>query len=96
MSEYPWRSSAEWGATEQGRPGIVRPFYCLFAAPSKLLFLLFPHLLACALPSKRGFDAFFLARFQVEGVALDLFNNVFLLHFALKAPQGVFERFALL
>jgi hypothetical protein len=90
-------------ATEQGHAGTVRPLYCLFPAPFRpaflsrpALFLLFPDLLACALPSKRSFHAFFLAGFQIKGVALDLFNNVFLLHFALEAAQGVLKRLTLL
>jgi hypothetical protein len=41
-------------------------------------------------------DPQFLARLQIERVALDLFNNVFLLHFAFEAPEGVFQGFTVL
>ena len=58
--------------------------------------LLFTNFFASALPSQRGLHAFLLARFQVKGVALNLFDNVFLLHFALEAAQSVFEGFTLL
>lgn len=51
---------------------------------------------AGALPSQRGLYAFLLTGFQVKGVALDLFNNVFLLHFTLEAAQCVLEGFPLL
>jgi len=51
-----------------------------------VLVLLLANFLASALASQRGLHAFLLTGFQVKGVALDLFDNVFLLHFALKAP----------
>lgn len=38
----------------------------------------------------------FLARFQVEGVPLDLLDDVFLLHFPLEPAKGAFQSFALL
>ena len=60
------------------------------------LVLLLANFLTSALASQRGLDAFLLTGFQVKGVALDLFDNVFLLHFALEAAQRVFERFTLL
>src|SRR5512133_3302326 len=52
--------------------------------------------LAVPLARERRFDTSFLARFQVERVPLHLFDNVFLLHFPLETPEGVFEGFALL
>src|ERR1700684_3866061 len=58
--------------------------------------LLLANFLTGALASERGFYAFLLTGLQVKGVALDLFNNVFLLHFALEAAQGVLEGFPLL
>ena len=57
---------------------------------------LFANFLTRALAGERGFHTFFLTRLQVKGVALDLFNNVFLLYFALEAAQSVFEGFTLL
>ena len=58
--------------------------------------LFFANLFTSALASQRGFHALFLTRLEVKGVALDLFDNVFLLHFALEAAQSVFEGFTLL
>jgi|ERR1700761_2353313 hypothetical protein len=58
--------------------------------------LLFANLLTSTLPSKSGLHPFFFTGLQVKGVALDLFDNVFLLHFALEAAQSVFEGFTLL
>ncbi len=80
------------GQSKQGRPGKGRPLLPQFL----VLVLLFANLFTSALASERGFHAFFLTRFQVKGVAFYLFNNVFLLHFALKASQSVFEGFTLL
>jgi hypothetical protein len=70
--------------------------------PSKLLrhncssVLLFAYLLAGTLTGERGFHAFLLAGLEVKGVALHFFNDVFLLHLALKTAQSVFEGFTLL
>jgi len=47
--------------------------------------LLFASLLAGPLASECGFYTLFLAGLQVKGVALDLLDNVFLLHLALEA-----------
>jgi hypothetical protein len=58
--------------------------------------LLFANLFTSALASERGFHAFLLTGFQVKGVAFYLFNDVFLLHFALETAQCVFEGFPLL
>jgi len=41
-------------------------------------------------------DTQLLTRLQIEGVAFDLFNDVFLLHLPLEAPEGVFQRFTVL
>ena len=49
------------------------------------LVLLFANLLTSALTSQRGLHAFLFTGFQVKGVAFNLFDNVFLLHFALEA-----------
>ena len=76
------------GQIEQGRPGTGRPFNASV--------LLLANFLASALASERGFHAFFFTGLQVKRVALDLFDNVFLLHFALETAQSVFEGFPLL
>jgi hypothetical protein len=59
------------------------------AAPGRsgsscLLVLLFTRLLARPLASQRGLHTLFLAGLQVKGVALDLLDDVFLLHLALE------------
>jgi hypothetical protein len=55
-----------------------------------------PLLLAQSLPRKRFFCPTLLAGFHVEAVLLDFLDDVFLLHLALKAAQGIFQRFTLL
>jgi hypothetical protein len=45
---------------------------------------------------QRLLDTQFLARLQIERVPLDLFNDVFLLHFTLEASEGVFQGFTVL
>jgi hypothetical protein len=73
---------------EQGRPGKERPFNALF--------LFFARFLAGAFAGQCRFHAFLFAGLQVKGVALDLLDNVFLLHLALETPQSVFEGLTLL
>ncbi|HVW86011.1 MAG TPA: hypothetical protein VHB50_15085 [Bryobacteraceae bacterium] len=53
-------------------------------------------LFAIALARQRRLDPFFLSRLQIERVALDFFNDVFLLHLPLEATKGIFQCFALL
>jgi hypothetical protein len=78
---------------EQGRPGNGGdPYY--FGFTNSVLLL--ANLLASALTSQRGLHTFLLAGFQVKGVAFNLFDNVFLLHFPLEAAQCVLEGFPLL
>jgi hypothetical protein len=60
------------------------------------LVLFFANLLTGSFASERGFHALFLTGLQIKGVALYFFNNVFLLHFALKPAQGVLEGLTLL
>ncbi len=60
------------------------------------LILLFPRLLASSFASQRGFYTLLLAGLQVKGVALDLLDDVFLLHFSFKPAQSVLEGFSLL
>jgi hypothetical protein len=73
---------------EQSRSGKERPF------PALVLF--FACLLSRALPSQRSLYPLFLAGLQVEGVSLDLLDNVFLLHLAFETAQSILEGFALL
>ncbi len=49
-----------------------------------------PLLLAQSLPRKRFFGPALFAGLHVETVLLNLLDDVFLLHFALKTPQCVF------
>ena len=58
--------------------------------------MLLANFFASPLASERGFHAFLLTGFQVKGVALHFFDDVFLLHFALETAQSVFEGFPLL
>jgi hypothetical protein len=53
-------------------------------------------LLPVAFASQRLLGPQLLSRLQVKRVSLDLFNNVLLLDLTLEAPEGVFQRFALL
>ncbi len=65
-------------------------------ASEKELVLVLADLLPIALASKRLFDALLFAWFQIEGVALDLLDDVFRLNFTFEATQGIFERFTFL
>ena len=60
------------------------------------LILLLTDLLAIALASKRFFHALLLTWFQIKRVTLDFLDNVFRLHLALKAAQGILKGFAFL
>ncbi len=60
------------------------------------LVLLFSDLLTVALTSQRLFHALFLARLQIEGMPLDLFNDVFGLYLAFEAAEGIFQWLSLL
>jgi len=70
------------GQIEQSRSGTERPFIALI--------LFFACLLSGALSSQRSLYTLFFAGLQVKGVALNLLDNVFLLHLAFEAAQGVF------
>ena len=76
------------GQIKQSRPGSERPFIAL------VLFL--ACLLASSLASQRSFYTLLLAGLQVKGVALDLLDNVFLLHLTLEATKSVLEGLTLL
>jgi len=64
--------------------------------PPKVLIRFPPLLLAQSLPRKRFLGPALLAGFHVEAMLLDFLDDVFLLHLALKTPQGIFQRFTLL
>jgi hypothetical protein len=66
------------------------------AAQYRLLVLLFPSFFPAALARQRFLNALLFAGFQIKGVALDLLDNVFLLHFALEAAQCILKGLALL
>jgi hypothetical protein len=53
--------------------------------------LLFPSFFPAAFARQSYLHALFLAGFQVKGVALDLLNDVLLLHLALEAAQCIFK-----
>ncbi len=59
--------------------------------PRHSLVLLFTSLFPAALARQSFFHTLFLTGFQVEGVPLHFLDDVLLLHFALKAPQCIFE-----
>ena len=53
-------------------------------------------LFAVALTRQRRFNAFLLARLQIESVPLDFFDDVLLQNLALEAPQRVLKGFTIL
>ena len=86
--EIPAAARDGGGQIEQSRPGKERPLAALV--------LFFARFFASSLASKSRLNTLFLAGLQVEGVALDLLDNVFLLHLALETAQSVLEGFTLL
>ena len=66
------------------------------AATHRLSVVFFTSFFATTILCQRFLDTFFLAGLQVKGVALDLLDDVFLLHLALETSQPVFEGFSLL
>jgi hypothetical protein len=88
------------GQQSRAAPGGCDPFTASFLTPSnrlaQYLVLFLANLLTRALAGERSFHAFLLTGLQVKGVAFDLFDDVFLLHFALEAAQGVLQRLTLL
>jgi hypothetical protein len=57
----------------------------------------FPTLLfAQSLPRKRFFSPTLLAGLHIEAMLLDFLDDVFLLHLAFEAAQGVLQRFTFL
>jgi hypothetical protein len=51
---------------------------------------------AIALARKRLLRPAFVAGFQIEGVLLDILDDVFLLHLPLESPEGALDRLTLL
>ena len=62
----------------------------------KALILFLTDLLAIPLACQGFLDALLLAGLQVEGVALDFLDDVFLLHLALEAAKSILEGLTLL
>ena len=60
------------------------------------LILLLTDLLAITLACQRFFHAFLFTGLQIKRVTLDFLDDVFRLHFALKASQCVLKGFAFL
>jgi hypothetical protein len=93
---------AVFSTVREGRSPIFLPetAFCRYDGSNKKtpvkLVLFFPDLLAIALPRQRFLDSLLLAWFQVEGVALDLFDNVLGLYLALETAQSILERLAFL
>jgi hypothetical protein len=81
-------SSSGWGSRSSRAASGRRPF------PALILF--FACFLARPFPSQRGLHALLFTRLQVEGVSLDLLDDVFLLDLALEAAKCVLEGFTLL
>ena len=79
MFEYGIPAATQYGGgqIEQSRSGTERPFIAL------ILFL--ARFLSGALACERGLDTLLFAGLQVEGVTLNLLDNVFLLYLALEA-----------
>ena len=71
------------GQIEQSRPGKERP--------SAALVLFLARFLASTFASESSFYTLLLAGLQVKGVALDLLDNVFLLHLTLETTQSVLK-----
>src|SRR5258706_10325682 len=65
-------------------------------APRGLLFGFATNLLAAPLAGQRLLGPALVAGLQVEAVLLDVLDDVFLLDLSLEAPEGVFDRLALL
>jgi hypothetical protein len=64
--------------------------------PYLLLLLFFPSFFPAALSRQSFLHAPLFTGFQIKGVALHFFDDVLLLHLALKATQGILEGFSLL
>ena len=65
------------------------------ASPAYLLDV-FVALLTVALPRQGFFRTLLLTRLQIKGVALNFLDDVLLLHFPLKTPQGALKSLTIL
>ncbi len=84
----PYTAQHGGGQIKQSRPGD--------GAALQALVLFLARLFSGSLASQHGLHTFLFAGLQVEGVALYLLDNVFLLHLALKSAQSILEGFSLL
>ena len=66
------------------------------SGPLLPLILFFACLFSRSFTRQRSLHTLFFAGLQVEGVSLDLLNDVFLLHLALEAAESILEGFPLL
>jgi hypothetical protein len=73
----------------------VNPCCKLYSSRSELV-LLFTNLFTVPLACECFLHAFLFAWFQVKGVALDLFDNVFRLHLPLETTKSILQRLAFL
>jgi hypothetical protein len=81
-----WAAVHPEDAEEDGLPGLREGE----------LVLLFTNFFTIALACERFFDALLFTWFQIKRVTLDFLDNVFSLHLALEAPQGILKGFAFL
>jgi hypothetical protein len=63
---------------------------------AEALFDLPATLFPVTLPGQSCLDALLFSGLEIERMPLDLFNDVFLLHFSLKAPERIFQCLAVL
>ena len=96
MLNDPIYNSIWWGPDGAGPPREGGDPYGRNPSSLSPLVLLFANFLASPLASQGGLHAFFLTGFQVKRMALDLFDDVFLLDLALETAQGVLQGFTLL
>jgi hypothetical protein len=82
------RSSACRQGTKKKNAGTRPAFRCLFHFARTLL--------AITLARQSFFGTPLFAWLEIEGVTLDFFYDVFLLHFSFEAPQGAFKRLSIL
>ena len=64
--------------------------------PEVELILLFTGLFSATFSGQSFFYTFLFTGLQVKGVAFDFLDDVFLLHLALEAAQGIFQRLTFL
>jgi hypothetical protein len=72
------------------RVRMTRRGFLLASAPPQCLFHFPARFLPVPFAGQRLLGPALLSRLQVERMAFDFFNDVFLLHLSLEAPKGVF------